>query len=827
MSFPARLVIRTVLLVSLPYLGGCGDGANLGNLRPQVDAGISQSVKSGATVTLDGSRSRDPDGSIESFLWRQEEGPGVELNGAESPKATFIAPPVSNKVRFVFRLTATDDAGASGSDKVVVTVRPATASAQSGMDSRPLNASCVAPQRPVATSAEIELQRAFSPLTFDKPLALLQAPGDDSRWYVVEQGGYVHTFTGGQQSATLFADISDRVQGVAYQGDERGLLGMAFPPDFATSRKVYLSYTRKPDSASVISRFSSDGISLDPGSEEVILTVAQPGSNHNGGNIAFGPDGYLYIGFGDGGGAGDQNNNAQNTANLLGAMLRIDVSRSANGKPYAIPADNPFASSSGCGSGAGCPEIWAWGLRNPWRWSFDRVTGKLWAADVGQDAWEEVNVVEKGGNYGWRCYEGNHAYNTDGCEAPERYVAPLAEHGHGDRTNYSITGGYVYRGAAIPALRGTYIYGDFVSSVVRGLSVEPGSRPQELLEASYKYAISSFGEGNDGELYLVDYKSGHLFRIVPKGGAVNGADSFPRRLSETGCFDADDPTRPAAGLIPYDVNALLWSDGAEKYRWFAIPDGSAIRIDEDGNNWVFPRGSVLVKEFRIGGKRVETRLLVRHDDGEWAGYSYEWNPQETDATLLDGAKSREIAGQRWDYPSPAQCMFCHTAAAGFALGPETVQLNGLFTYPGGATANQMKSYESVGMFTDPLPDTLPALVDYMDPDEPLEERARAYLYANCSSCHRPGATGLVDFRHDTPLAGMGICGKAPARGRMGLGRDALLLAPGEPSRSVILARMKSTGPGRMPPLGTALVDPAGVEIITSWILSLSGCPDPS
>ena len=829
MDMSGRITVGFVQVAAILALAACSNGADLGNLRPEANAGIDQSVKAGSAVGLDGSGSRDSDGAIESFLWEQVgEGESVQLTGADKSKASFTAPRKEGVL--IFRLSVTDDDGATASDQIRIRVRPAQSTATSGMDNRPMNRGCIAPERPTGGNAEIELQRAFSPLSFDKPLALLQAPGGHGRWYVVEQDGLVHTFVGGQGSATRFADISDRVKGPGYPGSEQGLLGMAFPPDFATSRKVYLSYTGQPNGASVISRFatSEDGATLDPSSEEVILTVPQPGSNHNGGNIAFGPDdGYLYIGLGDGGGAGDPDNNAQNTHNLLGAMLRIDVSKSAGGKPYAIPPDNPFASSSGCGDENGCPEIWAWGLRNPWRWSFDRETGELWAADVGQDEREEVNVVEKGGNYGWRCYEGNYPYNTEGCPGPDQYIAPRAEHSHEDSSNKSITGGYVYRGAAIPALRGTYIYGDFVSSIVRGLSVEPGSTPQELLPASYKYAISSFGEGNDGELYLVDYKKGELYKMVPKGGPT-ASGSFPQKLSRTGCFDADDPTRPVDALIPYGVNAPLWSDGAEKYRWFAIPDSTAIRIDSDGNNWIFPPGSVLAKEFRIGGKRVETRLLIRHDDGEWAGYSYEWNDQGTDATLLNGAKSKTIAGQEWAYPSPAQCMFCHTQAAGFVLGPETVQLNGLFTYSAsGETANQMKTHEAIGLFAEPLPDQLPAVVNYMDPGEPLGARARAYLYANCSSCHRPGATGLVDLRHDTPLGEMEICDRPPEHGDAGAGSDARLLAPGSPSKSVILARMKSTGAERMPPIGTGIVDPVGIEVITSWIESLSGCPNPS
>ncbi len=814
-------------MVLMLLLAACDDGGNnLGNRLPQADAGIDQSVKAGAQVTLDGSGSRDSDGDLVAFAWLQKAGPAVSLNNPDKVVASFMAPAVNEETLFIFRLTVTDNEGANGSDEIRIHVRPAEATATSGMESRPLNSSCVAPERPVAGNAEIELQAAFSQLTFTQPLAMLQAPGNHGRWYVVERGGYVRTFTGGESSAATFADLTDRVLAPSPAWSEQGLLGMAFHPRFATNRSVYLSYTRRPDGASVISRFtvSQDGLALDPATEQVILTVDQPAANHNGGGIAFGPDGFLYIGFGDGGGAGDTDDNAQNTANLLGAMLRIDVDKSSGGKPYAIPSDNPFAASSGCAGGTGCPEIWAWGLRNPWRWSFDRETGRLWAADVGQDAWEEVDIIEKGKNYGWRCYEGNHEFNTAGCAARETYAFPVVEYGHDDKGGYSITGGYVYRGSVIPALQGTYLYADFGSGRVWGVPADGGT-PKEL--ASTDMSIASFAEGNDGELYLLDYAKGKIYKIIPKGG-VTSSGNFPQKLSETGCFQPDDPTRPVSGLIPYGVNAPLWSDDAEKHRWFAIPDGTAIQIDDDGNNWIFPPGSVLVKEFRLAGKRVETRLLIRHDDGGWAGYSYEWDAQERDATLLAGAKSKTVAGQVWDYPSPAQCMFCHTEAAGYALGPETIQLNGLFTYPvTGKTANQLATYEQIGLFTTALPDrpeNLPALTNFMDPAEPLAERARAYLHANCSSCHRPSAIELADFRYDTSLGGMGICNVEPLHNDMGLGSTARLLVPGSPDYSILFARMKTTEAGRMPMLGTRIVDPVGVKVVGSWISSLSGCP---
>jgi glucose/arabinose dehydrogenase len=337
---------------------------------------------------------------------------------------------------------------------------------------------------------------------FSLPVALLQTPQQTPHWYVVEKGGRVVRVAGEGAAArtALFVDISDRVDAGP---NEAGLLGMAFPPAFADNGQVYLSYTRGGPLTSVLSRFSSrdGGLTLDAASEEVLLEVPQPFGNHNGGQIAFGPDGYLYYGLGDGGAGGDPLGHGQNTQTLLGAMLRLDV----NGpRPYAIPPDNPFA------GGGGRPEIYAWGLRNPWRWSFDRHSGKLWVGDVGQNAWEEIDLVSRGDNLGWNLWEGNHCFTPEACSR-EGVVMPVAEYSHA--LGCSVTGGYVYRGKAAPARFGKYIYGDFCSGTVwelDGGNVQAG--PRVLLQSGLR--ISSFAEDRNGELYLLDYGSGGIFRLV-------------------------------------------------------------------------------------------------------------------------------------------------------------------------------------------------------------------------------------------------------------------------------------------------------------------------
>lgn len=366
----------------------------------------------------------------------------------------------------------------------------------------------------------IAVQRAFAALTFTAPVALLQAPNDATRWYVVEQGGTVRAFANDPAvaDAALVLDIRARVS----SGGETGLLGMAFHPNFPADPRVFLSYTA--GSAPLQSRLSEfrsadGGVSIDPASEKVLLSIDQPAANHNGGNIMFGPDGFLYAGFGDGGGAGDpwgSTGNGQNLMTLLGKMLRIDVDTAAGAAAYGIPSTNPAAGNALCTGGGGaqaCPEVFAFGLRNPWRWSFDKVSGELWVADVGQDSWEEVDKLVAGGNYGWRCREGAQAFNG-ACGAAQNLMDPVAEYDH--TQGESITGGFVYRGTAIAALIGRFVVGDFVSG--RIFSVARDATPTVQLAGGIETGlqIASFAQEANGELLLLDYAGG-VYRLVPGG----------------------------------------------------------------------------------------------------------------------------------------------------------------------------------------------------------------------------------------------------------------------------------------------------------------------
>jgi uncharacterized repeat protein (TIGR03806 family) len=659
------------------------------------------------------------------------------------------------------------------------------------------------------------------------------APGEPAnRWYVVEQRGTIQRFEGANPTAkTQWADLQSIVDDGA---SEAGLLGLAFHPDYASNGRVFLSYTGAGATPfqSHISEFrrGANGL-LDPSTERTLLRLNQPFTNHNGGNILFGPDGNLYIGFGDGGAGGDPDNRSQDRNLLFGKIVRINVDGAT---PYSIPADNPYAGNPLCAAGTGsapCPEIYAYGFRNPWRWSFDRAATEpdLWLADVGQDSFEEVDRVVSGGNYGWKIREGAHCFSpSTNCPLTANgapLIDPIAEYGRS--IGQSTTGGYVYRGSAIPSLRGRYVFADFSSGRLMYLATNAsGGYDRRDLIVSTGLNISSFAEDSDGELFVTDY-SGGIYQIVPGGGTIN--DTIPANVIDTGCVSMADPKQPAVGLIPYAPNAPFWSDGADKQRWMALPNSGKITIGADGD-WSFPNGTVLVKNFKLGNQLIETRLFMRHSDtGNWGGYTYQWNASQTAATLVKGGLVTHIGSpvnQDWIYPSEAQCLQCHTNGAGRSLGLETAQLNSDLTYPTtGRTANQLTTLNAIGMFATPLAQPPSALPVYQNPygsSGTVPERARAYLHTNCAQCHRPsgGTPSNMDLRFSTVIGSTNTCNVAPNSGNLGIS-GARLIAPGNAANSLIYVRMNRRDLHQMPPLASNRVDSAGAALIQSWINAMN------
>ncbi len=814
MSTYSGRIASVAIIFIIRWLTGCGSDDNGGGGVSQgleVDAGAARTVSLPDTMTASPAVLLDglPAANQVSYAWSQVSGPATALFSDASIAAPQITFPANGS--YLLQLEVSDGQGQVVSDQLSVTVNT-RATGNSGLSAAPNNTTqCVAPDD-AATTTSIRLSDPYPGLPSLSPLlGLFQAPGDNSTWYAVKQTGQVVRFANNAAVSSVvdFIDISDRVN----YGGELGLLGMAFHPDYATNGFVYLSYTASgPESR--ISRFTLNSATntLDPATESIILRVTQPYGNHNGGHIAFGPDGYLYIGMGDGGSGGDPLGHGQNPATLLGSMLRIDVGNGTGA--YTIPADNPFASSVD-----GADEVYAFGLRNPWRWSFDRSTGDLWLGDVGQGVYEEVDIITNGGNYGWNIMEGNHCYNAATCNTTG-LIPPVAEYDH--TQGISITGGYVYRGSDLPALAGRYFYGDYGSGIIWSLHSDGGGgyTVTELLDTTLN--IASFAEDQNGELYVL-HLGGTIHKVAPD--TTNTTGSVPATLSGWGCFQANAQDF-SSSVIPYDMNSMLWTDFAGKERFMAIPSGSTISIDTEGR-FLFPPGSVLGKHFRLNGALVETRLLLNHANSGWRGYSYEWNNTLTDADLLSDAKNKTIGNQTWHFPSPTSCLFCHTSIAGVAIGPEVGQLNRDFTYSSG-DANQLITLESINLLANALTEQQKSTVFYAIDDTAYSAalRARSYLHINCAMCHQPGGPGggTLDLRMGTSFSATGLCNSAPLAGDLGL-TNPVLLRPGDPDNSILVLRMESLGVVRMPPLGSLEIDNQGLAVMREWITGLANCDD--
>lgn len=699
-----------------------------------------------------------------------------------------------------------------------------------GLDSRPSNAGCVAPARGTAPTGVTAVDAYPAAPDFSSPTKILQAPGDGSRWFVLEQSGRIRVFSTANPGGTsTWLDLSGRVNAA----NSGGLLSLAFHPNFPTTREVYVSYTGTGTAQeSRISRFILDNATtptLAGSTEQILLRVDQSTGTHKGGDIAFGADNSLYISIGDASQNEDPNNRGQDLTRLAGKMLRINVLGVAFPTPgYNIPSDNPFGPNPRCGptgNAQACPEIYAWGFRNPWRWSFDSQTGALWLGDVGEKEREEINQINLGGNYGWSCREGTLGFNASRCANPP-YIDPVYEYPYGTDGNISVTGGDVYRGTAIPALAGRYVFGDFGSGRIWALTSNGAGGYTAVQLIDTVHGIVDFARGIDGEIYYADYDGGTINRLVPSGGGGN-PDPVPDDLAATGCVNAANPTLPASGLVPYDINAPFWSDGAIKSRHIGLPNSTT--ITRSTADWSFPNGTVLMKSFALAGKLVETRLFMRHPDGAWAGYTYEWNDAQTAATRVRGGKTKTVGTQQWIFPSEAQCLQCHTAVADFSLGLDTRQLNRSFTYPTtGRTANQLETMDHIGMFSTPLPgpaSTLATMANPANTAAPLADRARAWMSSNCSGCHRPGGPtpSSMDLRYTTLFASTNTCNVLPAAGDLGL-PNARLIAPGVAGSSVVIARMARRDSAGMPPLGSTLVDDDGEALLSAWVNSLSACP---
>lgn len=680
---------------------------------------------------------------------------------------------------------------------------------------RPPNPSCLAlPAPPGGSRATFE--RAFpNSLTGANARGLTHVvlPTESRPGFATRQSGRVMRFSADDAApATVALDLAGQID-LTY--GESGLVSLALDPGFETNGFAYVVYTAPPSGTGLyvarVSRFTYVGTTFDPASELVILEVPQVDITHSIDHVAFGADGMLYISLGD---QRRTDLHSQNPSTLPGKLLRIDVSASQASERYRIPPDNPFVAT-------GRGEVYAIGLRNPWRFTVDPVDGSMIVGDVGQDRREEISAVIAGGNYGWPAREGTLCFRTEPCDDPA-YLDPIVDLPHTDVS--SVVAGYRYRRTDVPGLSGRLLLGDFVTGSLWSVDPDDPARTATL-EVEGRFMVTSIALDTDHRVYVTRYDAtgndGGIHRLVPSPEVPS---AFPTLLSQTGCVEPSDPREPVAAMARFVPTAELHSDGAEKMRAFAIPDGTAIAVDANGD-FTLPVGSVLLKHFGFAGRLHETRLLMRTDDG-YHGYSYRWNDAQTDAELLPTERTELLPNAvRWSYPSRSDCFRCHTEAAGVTLGLEAAQLDDAtlaHLLEQGYFDRRITSVASI------RGDRRDALVDPFG-DADVAARARSYLHANCSFCHRPGGPGRgdIDLRTETAFGATRLCNTQPNEGRIwdvGVWDEQRLIVPGVPSHSILYLRMNTLGYFRMPPLGTDVVHAEATSLIADWIESITTCP---
>lgn len=712
---------------------------------------------------------------------------------------------------------------------------------------------------------------AFGALTFNNPVNLATAPGDAQRLFVVEIGGIIRLIpnvASVSPSSQIFLNLASvcASRGETLRSDvNRGLMSMAFHPQYAVNRRFFVWYSVLSGGQLYyrISRFEAQAENLNAAntaSEVVLIQQLDPNGYHLGGDMHFGNDGYLHVSSGDGGGQYDSRRYGQRIdLDFFCGMLRLDVDKlPGNPEPnvhpgvprdagiarYSVPADNPFitANPNIVFNGVSIPsanvrtEFFAAGLRNTFRFSVDAVTGEIWAGDVGQDARDEVNLITNGGNYGWSWREGSIAGPNAGEALPGfTHIPPLYDYalGGGEYQGHSVTGGIVYRGAGLPDLTGAYIFGDYVDGHL--WSLRRNGAQVDVQRLTGNAGIVAFrADPSNGDVLMVDYDEDRILRLVTGAGGGN----YPATLADTGLFADVSDLSPAPGLLPYTPNLSFWSDHAIKRRWFIVPDAADMTWAAEGA-WTYPDGTIWVKHFDLEttrgnpatARRIETRLLVKNATGSY-GVSYRWNTQQTEAHLVgDAGEAFDIEviengiprQQHYSIPSRAQCLACHTPQAGHALSFNTRQLNREATIHG-HTGNQMELLRLAGYFTN-TPASPNVLPRHVRPDESsfsLESRARSYLAVNCSSCHFTGGTapGNWDARAHLSLVQTGMMnGLAVQSGGDPLNR---LIVPGDTAHSIILSRVAVTnGFTRMPPIGSSELDQGGITLLTNWITQLA------
>lgn len=758
---------------------------------------------------------------------------------------------------------------------------------------------------PVATGYTTD--NVFGSLTFTEPVCTSFPAGETNRVYVIEKGGLMHVMDNLSTTPVknTFFDLSTYLTSIGTPLDtnvECGLIALVFHPNYQNNGYFYLYFSLTisgqrhqrlarfqstlPASGGYLAATSVNGATMTP-----LLTIYDEANNHNGGDLHFGQDGYLYLSLGDEGSLGDSHNNARFiNKDFWGQMLRLDVDNdpanlvpNAHTQPssshpsavhagaYRVPADNPFIGRTtwhGQTFAASTvrTEIFATGLRNPYRFCIDAISGRIFLGDVGQGypnpySYEEINLITAGGDYGWSWREGLHPYYVNATNPPRfpnngtgttnaapsapafTPIDPIFEY---DRTNdgsgndaivygTSVCGGMVYRGNAFTDLQGAYLFTEIYGNqaIVALRETSPGVWSASRIGTATQIVDWGVHPGT-GEPLLCSLMGGLTTGTIRVLRRISTTGSPPpAALSDTGAFSNLSTLTPNAGIVPYDPNVNFWSDHASKSRWFAIKNTSDTITYSSSGNWAFPAGMVWIKHFDIETtrgvpatrRRLETRFLVKTASDVY-GLSYRWNAEQTDAVLVAEAGFTETVpgsspAQTWRYPSRSECRTCHTAVGGFALSFNTPQMNRAHTY-GAVSQNQIQALSDAGYFSAPVSgvNNLPAFAAANDTSQSLEWRVRSYLAVNCVQCHQPGGAAQVfwnaRFTSKTDAANL-------INGLLAIDGDGAnrFVVPGDAAHSMLLKRQQGNGVPRMPPLGTFERDLVNEQLVSDWIASLT------
>lgn len=733
-------------------------------------------------------------------------------------------------------------------------------------------------------------ENALGSLTFSNPICIRSLPGVTNVLFVVERGGSLQRVNMDTHTKSTFLNLSDYLSTAGTPistSSESGFLSAAFHPNYNQNGLFFLFYsfrhTTNGELHQRVARMQASGTpgnynaatSANTATHTPLISQRDEAGNHNGGDIHFGPDGYLYISTGDEGAQEDGSDNGRHiNRDFLGGIARIDVDlkpgsltpnlhsqtnstsfpSAVHAGTYTIPPDNPYiglTTWNGFTFAANTvrTEWWSHGYRNPWRMSFDAPTERLFVADVGQDNWEEVSIVTRGANGGWSWREGAQTITPAVAPftAPSGWtsLAPIYDYPHSGTPSSvttqfrgnSITGGVVCRGTRLSELAGQYIFGDHITGRIWAIRDTGVARwTPSLLFTETANVVSAFGQDprNGDVLYCSLTGTGQVKRIVR---SFSGGTPPPATLSATGAFSSLATLTPNAGIVACEPNVSFWSDHAQKRRWFSIPALASKMTYAANGQWSFPAGQVWIKHFDIETergnpatkRRLETRFLVKNSAGAY-GITYKWRADGSNADLVgDGGLDEVLSivdngtpvNQTWRYPSRADCMTCHTPQTGFALSFNTRQLNRDYLF-GAVSQNQITALSDAGYFTASAGavNHLPALAAATDTTASLEWRVRSYLEVNCIQCHQPGiGSSLWDARSATPtdLAGL-INGALVNNGGVPLNRWAV---PGDTAHSMVLKRVSGTGAMRMPPLATTVRDLRAETLLTDWIGSLT------